>query len=82
MLDPSLSVVAERFARQLAVLTRPSSRLSGEPGIGGCEMADTDELERRDPLRVVELRQLALHPIALGDQLFTDVVLARLAHVS
>jgi hypothetical protein len=50
VLDPSLSVVAKRFARQLAVFTGPSSRLSGEPGIGGCEMADADELERCDPL--------------------------------
>jgi hypothetical protein len=53
-------VVVERFARQLAVLTRSRGGLSGQVRVGGCEMADTDELEPRDaPLRD-GLRKLAL----------------------
>jgi hypothetical protein len=56
VLCPSLSVLVERFARQLAVLTGSCGRLRGEPGVGGCEMPHADELERRDPLGVSELR--------------------------
>jgi hypothetical protein len=74
VLRPSLSLVAERFARQLAVLTGSRCRLGGQPGIRGCEMTDADELERRDPLGAGELRQLALLRIAAGTQLPAHVV--------
>jgi hypothetical protein len=78
---PSLSIVVERFARQLAVLTGPSGRLGGEEGIGGCEMTHADELKRCDPLGVDELRKLALHRVASGQQPLADVVFASLAQL-
>jgi hypothetical protein len=81
VLRPSLSLVAERFARQLTVLTGSRCRLGGQPGIRRCEMTDADELERRDPLRVGKLRELALLRIAAGKQLPADMVFTHLAQI-
>jgi hypothetical protein len=53
-------VVVERFSREFAVFAGSGGRLSGEVGVGGCEMARTDELERRDALVAGELHELAL----------------------
>jgi hypothetical protein len=72
-------VVIERFARELAVLTGSGGRLSGEVRVGGCEMADADELKACDaPLRG-ELGELALLAVAVCEQLLADVVGAVLA---
>jgi hypothetical protein len=81
VLRPSLSLVAERFARQLTVLTGSCCRLGGEEGIGGCEMTNADELERRDPFAVGKLRRFPPRSIAADQQLLAHVVLARLAQL-
>ena len=74
-------MVAERFARQLAVLAGPSGGLSGQHGVGGCEMTHANELKGRDAFGVGELRQLALHPITVGEQPLADMILACLAQI-
>jgi hypothetical protein len=81
VLGSSVVVVIERFARQFAVLTRSGGYLSGEVGVGGCEMTQADELKARDALFGVGLRELALLLIAVGEQLRADVIDAGLAQV-
>ena len=71
-------VVVERFARELAVFAGSGGGLSGEVGVGGCEMADADEVEGRDALLRCEIGELALHGVAVGEQLRSDVVFAGL----
>ena len=48
--------------------------LSGEVGVGGCEMADTHELKAPNPVLGGELRELALALSAVGEQLLADVI--------
>jgi hypothetical protein len=75
-------MVVERFTRQLALLTGSRGRLSGEVGVGGCEMTDADELERADALGWGELRERALCVVAaVGEEVFVDVALAFCAQV-
>jgi hypothetical protein len=59
-------VVVERFARQLAVFAGFGGGLSGEVGVGGCEMPDADELEGCDALLGRVLGELALRVVAGG----------------
>jgi hypothetical protein len=67
-------VVFERFARQLAVFAGSGGGLRGEVGVGGCEMADADEVKpAHAPLRG-GLRELALPLITVSGQVFADVV--------
>jgi hypothetical protein len=78
VLPSAVVVVIERFARQLAVLAGSGGGLRGEVGVGGCEMADADELEARDaPLRR-GLGEVALRLVAVGEQLVADVINAAL----
>lgn len=74
-------IVIERFARQFAVLTRPCGRLSGQVGVGGCEMAYADELKASDAPFGVNLGQFTLRVVAVFEQLLADVVGADLAQV-
>jgi hypothetical protein len=74
-------VVIEPFVRQLAVFAGSGGGLSGQVGVGGCEMADANEVKPRDaPLRG-GLGELALLLISVDEQLLADVIGARLAQV-
>lgn len=74
MLRSSVVVVIERFARQLAVFAGSGGGLGGEVGVGGCEMADANELEPADTAFGSGLRELALPLIAVSGQLLADVI--------
>jgi hypothetical protein len=78
---PSIVVVIERFARQFAMFAGSGGRLSGEVGIGSCDMTDTDELEACDTALGGGRREVALLLVTVGKQLLTDVVDAGLAQV-
>jgi hypothetical protein len=75
-------VVVERFARELAMFAGPGGGLSGEVGVGGCEMTHADELKPADPAFGVDLGDLTLRLVAVGEQLLADVVDAGLAQIS
>jgi hypothetical protein len=51
---------SQLLTSQLPVLAGSGGGLSGEKGVRSCEMAGADELEPRDPLLRVELREPAL----------------------
>jgi hypothetical protein len=63
----------QRFARQFAMFAGPCGGLSGEVGIGSCEMTDANELKARDPALIGGLGELALRSVSVGEQLFADV---------
>jgi hypothetical protein len=69
VLPSSVVVVTERFARELAVFAGAGGGLGGEVGVGGCEMADADELEPAHATLGGGLRKFALLLIAVCSQL-------------
>jgi hypothetical protein len=79
VLPSCVVVVVERFARQLAVFAGSGGGLSGEVGVGCCEMADADELKARDASLGRDPGEVALRLVAVGEQLCLDVVGAVLA---
>ena len=56
-------------------------RLSGEVGVGGCEMTDADEFEACDAAFGRGLCELLLFLVAVCEQVVADVVDAGLAQV-
>jgi hypothetical protein len=74
-------VVVERFARELAVFAGSGGGLSGEVGVGGCEMPDADELEGPDALLRAMLGEVVLRLVAVGEQLHVNVINARAPEV-
>jgi hypothetical protein len=80
-LQITAGTVIERFAGQLAVLAGSCGGLSGEVGVGGCEMPDADELEGCDAPVGRQVSEVALRLVTVGEQLLVDVIDARLAEV-
>ena len=50
MAGVAVVVGGERFARQFALFAGAGGGLSSKQGVGGCEMADADELKAPDVL--------------------------------